>query len=164
MQNRDSRAHNGTVAENLPARGRSLAVDNSAESASDDIPGFLARPRQAPVYHGFKVLNDVVVDGFILGAITDFEAEQCGEGDAFVIAPDDSRAGLVWKISSEPEFAAVCPASEERWGVWAVAFPFEMTSRENARLNLETVLPQLKPKWEQWRQEYRQADQDRRDP
>ena len=75
--------------------GRPLAVDSTAGSASDSLPGFLAKPSDAPVYHGFRVLSDVVVDGFTLGAITDFEVEPTTEGDSFVVAPDNSRAGLV---------------------------------------------------------------------
>jgi len=41
----------------------------------------------------------VAVDGVTLGKITDWEAESCETKDAFVIAPDGSRAGLVWEIS-----------------------------------------------------------------
>ena len=144
------------VAEDLNRAGRPLAIDPEAESAQKDTPGFLARPAGAPVYHGFRTLDDVVVDGFTFGAITDFEAERCEEGDAFVIAPDGSRAGLVWRVSVVSEFQQVYPASEDRWGVLAVAFPFEMSSRENARLNLQAILPKLKPKWKRWRSKYSQ--------
>jgi hypothetical protein len=41
---------------------------------------------------GSFILDDVTAEGFTLGKITDFEAEPCDEGDAFVIAPDGSRA------------------------------------------------------------------------
>jgi len=129
-------------------------VDFTAESASAEVPGFLARPSSAPVYHGFRLLNDVAVDGFVLGMITDFEAAESTEGDAFVVAPDNSRAGLVWEIINDQQFTEVCPLERDRWGVWAVSFPFKMTSRENARLNLQAILPRLRPKWEQWRREY----------
>lgn len=142
------------VDEDLNRTGRPLAIDASAESAQKDTPGFLARPAGAPVYHGFRTLDDVVVDGFTFGAITDFEAEPCEEGDAFVIAPDGSRAGLVWRVSGDEEFQEVCPAAEDRWGVWAVAFPFPMSSRENARLNLQAILPKLKAEWQRWRHTY----------
>lgn len=131
--------------------GRSLAIDPAARSASDTEPAFVARPALAPVYHGFQVLTDVVVDGFTFGKITDFEAAPCSEGDAFVIAPDNSRAGLVWEVSDEHNFQEVCPMEADRWGVWAVSFPFPMTSRKNVRLNLESTLPELKHKWEKWR-------------
>jgi hypothetical protein len=139
-------------------RSRPLAVDLTADSASTDIPGFLAKPSGAPVYHGFRLLNDVAVDGFVLGVITDFEADESTEGDAFVVAPDNSRAGLVWEVSNDHQFTEVCPLERARWGVWGVSFPFEMTSRENARLNLEAILPLLRPKWEQWRREYGGAE------
>jgi hypothetical protein len=78
------------------------------------------------------VLDDVVVDGFILGKITDFEAETCDTGDAFVIAPDGSRAGLVWEICDQPYFQEVLPQEESRWGVWGVGLGIPMTSRDNA--------------------------------
>lgn len=65
--------------------GRPLATDSDSISASNSLPAFLARPAGAPVYHGFKIRTDVVVDGFTLGMITDFEAEPVTEGDAFVI-------------------------------------------------------------------------------
>jgi hypothetical protein len=142
------------VPEETSSKGRPLALDSAAKSASSDVPGFLARPSGAPVYHGFSVLSDVAVDGFTFGAITDFEAEESTEGDAFVVAPDGSRAGLVWEISDKQTFAEVCPLTAERWGVWEVSFPFAMTSRENAKLNLQTILPNLKFKWAQWQREF----------
>ena len=79
-------------------KGRPLAIDATAQSASPTEPAFIARPEGAPVYYGFVVLHDVTVDGFTLGKITDFEAEPCDEGDAFVIAPDGGRAGLGWEV------------------------------------------------------------------
>ena len=68
-------------------QGRPLAISQTAQSASTTEPAFAARPEGAPVYHGFVVLDDVVADGFTLGKITDWEAEPCETGDAFVIAP-----------------------------------------------------------------------------
>lgn len=137
---------------NSELKRQPLAVDQKAESASLTEPAFVARPAGAPVYHGFKVLEDVVVDGFTFGAITDFEAERCDQGDAFVIAPDGSRAGLVWQVSAQKRVEEILPLDQDRWGVWAVDFPYSMTSRENARKNLAEVLPDLKLRWEEWKQ------------
>lgn len=128
--------------------GRPLAVDASAESASRTEPGFIARPPGAAVYHGFQVLSDVAVDGFVFGEITDFEIEPCECGDAFVIAPDNSRAGLVWEVSDKHFFREVCPADTNRWGVWVVSFPWSMTSRHNVKKNLESILPELRIRWD----------------
>ena len=150
--------------EETPSAGRPLALDPTAKSASPDLPGFLARPSDAPVYHGFQVLSDVAVDGFIFGMITDFETEESNEGDAFVVAPDNSRAGLVWEISDKQTFAEVCPITAERWGVWAVSFPYGMATRENVRMNLQMILPKLKPKWEQWRREFARSATELQDP
>ena len=134
-----------------PPVGHRLAIDETAESLSADAPAFVAKPPGAPVYHGFRVLSDVVIDGFTFGTITDFEAEPATVGDAFVIAPDGSRAGLVWEVSPEDTFAMVCPETDDRWGVWAVSFPLPMSCRQNAALNLEHLISRLKPKWESWR-------------
>jgi hypothetical protein len=75
-------------------RGRPLAIDHKAASTSPTEPAFIARPEGAPVYHGFVILDDIAIEGFTLGKLTDWEAEPCETGDAFVIAPDGSRA--VW--------------------------------------------------------------------
>ena len=135
-------------------KGRPLALDANAESSSPTEPAFVTRPVGAPVYHGFQVLEDVVVDGFAFGKITDFEAEPSREGDAFLVAPDNSRAGLVWEVADNVSVSQICPLEAGRWGVWAVSFPHPMNSRENVRRNLELILPSLKPHWNDWRTKF----------
>ncbi|HET9363609.1 MAG TPA: hypothetical protein VFP71_01340 [Candidatus Angelobacter sp.] len=133
-------------------KGKPLAMDHSAVSASPTEPAFVARPAGAPVYHGFAVLEDVTADGFTLGTITDFEAELCDAGDAFVIAPDGSRAGLIWEVTEErgKKIEQVLPFDRERWGVWAVSFAYPMRNRADAHRNLIAALPDLKARWEEW--------------
>src|SRR5438445_11234101 len=82
-----------------------------------DRTTFIARADGGPVSYGFVVLDDVNVDGFTLGRITDWEAVPCETGDAFVIAPDGSRAGLVWEIYDPPYCQEVSPIETGRWGV-----------------------------------------------
>jgi hypothetical protein len=135
-------------------KGRPLAIDATAHSASPTEPAFIARPEGAPVYYGFVVLDDVTVDDFTLGKITDFEAEPCDEGDAFVIAPDGSRAGLVWEIREPPYFSEVAPFETGRWGVWGIGFRLPMNGRVNARRNLESILPELKMRWAEWKSRF----------
>ena len=134
--------------------GRPHAVDHTAVSASQNEPAFIAPPLGAPVYYGFQNLSGVRAEGFTFGKITDFEAEPCDYGDAFVVAPDNSRAGLVWEVSNEPCFQEVCHLEPDRWGVWGVSFPHAMESSDNARRNLESILPELKKRWEEWRHKY----------
>ena len=138
-------------------KGRSLAVDRNVKSANPTEPAFVAPPKGSPVYYGFPVLKDVSVEGFTLGAITDFEAEACSEGDAFVVAPDGSRAGLVWEIAARRYFREVLPPEEGRWGVWGVSFQLPMTSRENARKNLASILRDLKGRWMEWKRQFGRA-------
>jgi hypothetical protein len=134
--------------------GRPLAVDSKAKSASPTEPAFVARPQGAPVYHGFIVLDDVTADGFTFGKITDWEAEPCEAGDAFVIAPDGSRAGIVWEVCDPAYFEEIMPVEAVRWGVWGVGFLLPMTSRQNALRNLESILPQLKSRWAEWKSRF----------
>src|SRR6516162_6237128 len=120
------------------------------KDSSRTQPAFGAKPRGAPIHHGFPSLS-IVVEGFTFGKISDFDAEPCTEGDAFVVAPDNSRAGLVWEVSGNSYFQEVCPADSNRWGVWPASFPHPMTNHENVRRNFEHILPQLKRRWQEWR-------------
>jgi hypothetical protein len=141
---------------NTPADGLPIAEDHDADSSDPNLPAFLARPAGAPVYHGFPILDDVNVDGFRFGTITNFEATETMWGDAFIVAPDGSRAGLVWGIEGyehfgPDQFDELLPPTEDRWGVWEVTFPFPMRTRDDARRNLQAVLPKLRSAWELWR-------------
>jgi hypothetical protein len=130
--------------------GLPIKQDPEALSASD-LPAFLDRPSGAPVYHGFCIWEDVQVAGFTFGVITDFEETETASGDAFVIAPDNSRAGLVWSISDTPYFDEVLAPDQARWGVWAVGFEGPMKTKEDAHRNLARIVPRLRQRWEQWR-------------
>jgi hypothetical protein len=78
-----------------------------------------------PVYYGFPIIESSEVEGFRYGMITDFVADPDTWGDAFVVAPGGTRAGLVWESElSAPYFSEVLPPTEDRWGVgeWAPSF------------------------------------------
>jgi hypothetical protein len=132
--------------------GLPLSLDPEADSADTRVPGFLARPDGAPVYHGFAILEGVEADGFRLGTIIALGPEDYG--DAFVIAPDGSRAGLVWEVGSNRQLQQVSGFEPDRWGVWAVEFSRPMESAEAARRNLEEALPALREKWAQWKSHF----------
>jgi hypothetical protein len=100
------------------------------------------------VYHGFPVLSDVTVDGFTLGKISDFEAERMDYGDAFVIAPDGTRAGLVREVAEVVTFEEIFPPDLGRWGVFAVGFTGPMRTRDDARRNLAQVVDLLRSHWQ----------------
>jgi hypothetical protein len=74
------------------------------------------------------------------------------DGDAFVVAPDNSRCGLVWDVGGSPPFEEVRAPESSRWGVWGVSFEWPMTSKENACKNLGAVLPLLKVRWMAWKE------------
>ncbi len=100
--------------------------------------------------YGFVVLDDINVDGFAwqdhrLGSVA------LRNGDAFVLAPDGSRAGLVWEVCDPPYFQETMRIEADRWGVRGVGFRLPMNSRENARRNLESILPELRLGWAEWK-------------
>lgn len=150
---RHFRQHGRVVESSEPPQSRPLRLDSSSESVDPALPAFLSRPADAPAYHGFPILDDVAIEGFRLGMITDFLAQPGAEGDAFVIAPDGSRAGLVWEAEAEAAYISeVMAPDDRRWGVWAVGLSLPLRSLDDARAYLAALLPELKPRWERWAQ------------
>jgi hypothetical protein len=124
--------------------GHKILTNTQAKSADSALPTFLARPDGAPVYHGFPLIPETMTDGWCLGAITHFEyPEGCVAGDAFVMAPDGSRAGLVWDVGSRP-LAQIMAPDEGRWGVYQVSFPKAVHTRDDLVFCFRAILPELK--------------------
>ncbi len=127
----------------MPADKR-IRTDRAAKSADPEPPAFLSRPAGAPVYHGFVVVPETCTDGWCMGVITDYEdADGVDSGDAFVVAPDGSAAGLVWEVGVEP-ISEILPPDEERWGVYAVCFPHVVRNTGDLASAFRAVLPSLK--------------------
>jgi len=125
--------------------GREIITDDDAASADPTLPAFLARPAAAPVYNGFPLIEQTrTPDGWCFGAITRFDDPAgCDAGDAFVVAPDGSRAGIVWQVG-EGEFAEVCSPEGERWGVYALWFRTPIRTLEEFKNELHAALPCLR--------------------
>jgi hypothetical protein len=127
----------------LAGSGNPVKLDPTAKSAARDLPAFLARPAGAPVYHGFPIVEETRKDGWVFGTITDYELSNGGEwGDAFVIAPDGSRAGIVW-ATDELAVHEVCPPSEDRWGVYGFGFPKPIRTTADFVECCHGILPEL---------------------
>jgi len=130
------------------SRGLPLRLDPSAQSASDELPAFLAPPPDAPPYYGFPVFEDVTVDGWTLGLISDSFSDRSDWGDAFVIAPDGRRAGLVWQTEGAPFFESYIGNEGQRFGVFGMGVENPPYSPEEGRAFLREVLPRVKAEWE----------------
>ena len=96
-------------------------------------------------YETWPVIEEATTDGWRFGTAMSFSGKQWG--DAFVEAPDGSRAGLVWELGEKP-LATVLPAEQDRWGVYRVSFPRPMASVQDLAANFAAVLPQLKSAYE----------------
>lgn len=126
-------------------------LDPEAESGDPTRPAFMAPPPDSLPYHGFQVLDDVEHGGFRWGGITDFEREPgLDNGDAFIVAPDGSRAGLEWRLDEEVWLLEMAAPTEHRWGVYLAGVTHPMADRESARRNLEDLQPFLLSAWEAW--------------
>ncbi len=132
-------------------QGKPLRLDTEAESADPSLPAFLARPDDAPVYHGFPLLEESrTADGWCFGMISDPDCpEGRNWGDAFVVAPDNSRAGIIWHVGPA-EIEVSCALTENRWGVYALGIPREVHSRQELVEQLQAWLPELRRRHGDW--------------
>jgi hypothetical protein len=105
---------------------------------------FRGWPEGTPAYSTFPVVPESETDRWFYGAITEFiDPEGCSDGDGYVVAPDGSRAGLVWDIGTR-KAQEISPPDKERWGVYQVWFPQPVRTVEDLVANFRFVLPQLK--------------------
>lgn len=123
--------------------GRTILQDPNADSCEAGKPAFLARPEGEPVYYGFPLVEETLTDGCGFGAITAFEdPDGCECGDGFVVAPDGSRAGLVWEVGESPT-CEICAPDDSRWGVYAVSFPKVVRTVGDLVECFRSALPEL---------------------
>ena len=100
---------------------------------------------QLKPYEQFALVDEATTDGWRFGTITSFIGQVWG--DAFVEAPDGSRAGIVW-VSNAAPFTTLVTPDENRWGVYQVPFTVPMVETKDLVLNFRAVLPQLKDAYE----------------
>jgi hypothetical protein len=131
--------------------GKPLRLDPEAESADPALPAFLARPAGAPVYHGFPLLDESrTEDGWCFGTISDPDCPEGSDwGDAFVVAPDNSRAGLIWHVGP-PELKVSLEPEPDRWGVFAIGIASEVHSQAELIEYLQAWLPELRRRHSAW--------------
>lgn len=86
-------------------------------------------------------------DGFSLGMFVSYD--DCG--DAWITAPDGSSCSLIWE-TGEPAYFKVSiePDLQGRWGTFAVQLPMPLTTDREAEDYLRALLPELRPRWEEW--------------
>lgn len=124
--------------------GQPVRLDEDALSADPSLPAFIAKPSNAPAYHGFPLLANSQRDGFVFGTITEPNGTTAASwGDAFVVAPSGARAGIVWSIG-EGEPSVVCAPSAGRWGVYNFHFTGPIAAEADLVRHLHAILPALK--------------------
>ena len=132
--------------------GVPLRLDADAESADSSLPALISRPEGAPVYHGLPLLEESrTSDGWCFGTISD---PACPEGldwgDAFVVAPDGSRAGLIWQVGAAVLEVSVLP-EQAHWGVYKVGFTHPVHNDQELVEQLREWLPELRRIYREWR-------------
>ena len=137
--------------------GIPLKLDAAAESADPSLPAFLARPEGAPCYHGFPLLEETRTDdGWCYGTISSYDNAWEGwtRGDAYVVAPDNTRAGIVWSVGDPSITCLDGPAAEsaDRWAVYSLTLPRPVRSRSDLVTGLIGWLPELRRRFDEWRE------------
>lgn len=122
--------------------GQVAREDPSAVSARPGLPAFLAPPAGAPAYYGFPLLPQSEKEGFVFGVITS-PRPGATWGDAYVVAPDGSRAGIVW-VTEGPVTEVVLTPEPTRWGVYQFQFQPPVDSDVDLIQRLHAILPRLK--------------------
>ena len=138
---------------NLQPEGVPLRLDPEARSADPSVPAFLARPEDAPVYHGFPLLErSRTEDGWCFGTISEPDCPEGRDwGDAFVVAPDDSRAGITWEVGSAGMEVSIPPEEDrDRWGVYNLGFARRVHDEEGLVEQLREWLPELRRVYLMW--------------
>jgi hypothetical protein len=127
---------------------KSILIDDSVQSPDPSKPAFIALPADAKAYHGFPLIKETTIDGFIFGSVTDFLENDsdhgCSIGDAFVEAPDGKRAGIFWEVSSELKFSRMMEPDNNRWGVYYFTVLKPVKSVKDLKDNFVQMLPALK--------------------
>lgn len=129
-------------------KGKSILIDENAVSTDPSVPAFIARPKGSKPYYGFPLIEDLRIDGFCYGAITDFlepdTEEGCTNGDGFVEAPDGSRAGIYWEVSDDSVYSVMIEPEDERWGVYYFPIRKPIQTLDDMKNAFEQMLPVLK--------------------
>ena len=133
---------------------KKMVLDENVELNDPSKPPFISAPPGSKPYFGHPLLEETRTDGWCLGIVTDpFEpdcAEGCTIGDAFVEAPDGSRAGLVWTVEPTPRFAVLCEPDGERWGVFHFSVLRPITTMEDLQEAFVVMVPALEMLYERF--------------
>jgi hypothetical protein len=144
--------------ERWTSNGHPVALDPDAISTDPDLPAFMSPPQGAPAYYGFPLMIGIESDGFKLGIITDFTLESdVLEGDLYIVAPDGSRAGIVWVIGPGKRYGEYEPATAARWGVWQFEFSRPLRTIDDTQWALDQMVLVLRPEWERWAESVKQV-------
>jgi hypothetical protein len=126
---------------------KTMVIDPQAE-IDRSKPPFVAAPAGSKPYYGHPLLEFTRFEGWCLGVVTDpFEADcesGCTIGDAFVEAPDGTRAGLVWTVDFAPRLTVLSLPDSNRWGVFHFTATQPIATMEQLRDAFVFILPTLK--------------------
>lgn len=100
------------------------------------------------IYFEIPVLPGVELEGWRLGLYTNSIDVDATAGDAYLVAPDGRRCGLVWRIAQPSWFVSLIGPNEHRFGTFEVACAHGPTSTHEARRFIAELLPDVRREWE----------------
>ncbi len=135
---------------------KSMLIDPQAESSDPSKPAFIAPPHDAEPFYGHPLIPETAMDGFTMGAITDFlekDSDQgCTIGDAFVEGPDGTRALIYWEVGEQLFFQTIEKPKGNRWGVYYFLVPKAVNSVNDFKDNFAVMLPKIEELYQQAKQ------------
>ena len=127
---------------------KTIKLDKKAKSLSKKLPAFLAPPKGAKAYHGFPLEDNLSIEGFNYGSITNYleidSEEGCTSGDGYVEGPDGTRAGIAWEKGDKFSYSKMIGFEKDRWGVYYFKIPFGIKNLKDMKKAFLLMLPILK--------------------
>ena len=118
-------------------------MTNRSGAGTAGTQTLLTDPYELSIFHGYPVITATECEGWYFGAISDLvEFKNFDSGDGYVIAPDGSRAELLWQIG-KGDITQVLPPDEQRWGAYAVWFPKSIRTLDDLVFGFRYILPNL---------------------
>ena len=109
----------------------------------------LKKKMKPTICSSFDLIEESMTEGWRIGAITEYlEENACLDGDAFVEAPDGSRAFVFWETGIG-KTVTDARAGSNNWGVYNVFVPKPVKTTEDFIENFRSILPELKELYDQ---------------
>jgi hypothetical protein len=91
----------------------------------------------------FGIIEETRTEGWVFGTVNEYEDPKgCNNGEAFIIAPDGSRADIEWSVG-DFKTQEISEPDSDSWGRYRVAFPKLVRTTADFVECCRAILPDL---------------------